>query len=765
MAKTTLTRRQFIGGAAGLQLSLYLSGAERGLFRLLTGAEGMAPETVLAQGEAGFGLGAFIQIDAEGWVTILAPKPDIGQGTRTSFAMLVAEDLEADWARVRVLQAPAGAQFGNQGIGGSNSIRSSWRAMRSAGATGRAMLVAAAAEQWGVPAAECVAALSVVRHPASGRELGYGALAEAAAGQTPPAEVELKPWAACTLVGQPTDRVDNVDVVRGRAGYGMDQRVPGMLYAVIARPPVYGARLLAHDADAARALPGVRAVVADISGGVAVVAEHTWAALRGRDALAAQWDMGANVTLTGAAIRERLSEAAAGLPGLPASVRTPVEISFDLPYLAHAMMEPLNCLAESRADGCEVWAATQNPQSVQRSVARALGLADAAVVVHTTLSGGGFGRRIDNSAAVEAALVSRAVGAPVQVLWSREDDLRQAAFRPASHHALRGGLDADGRPVAWAHRMGISGRSQGGFGFDAADTHLARLEGVDGTDQQDTTYDIPGYGVDTITVGTPVPTTFWRSVNHSQTIFANECFVDMLAAAADRDPYVFRREHLTDARMRDVLDKVAEVSGWGEPLPAGRAKGIACFDGYGSCIAHVVELSVTPSGRVTVHKIWAAVDPGVAINPRGVVAQVEGAAIDGLSTALKAEITIVGGAVQESSYYDYQWLRIDEAPPTEVHIVTGRSSTPGGMGEVGYPSVGPAVANAIFAATGRRVTRLPIRPVDLAGWRDAVAPVPGPVTPEPTPVDPSPTAVPPTAAPPDRVADRIYLPHLKRDGR
>ncbi len=747
---TTITRRQLIGGAAGLQLGLFLSQTDRALFRLLSGAGALSADTAAAQSGEGFALGAFLQIEPDGTVTITISKPDIGQGLRTSFAMLIAEDLEADWDRVRVEQAPASDQFGSQGIGGSFAVRGSWQALRGAGAAARSMLVAAAAERWGVDAGDCEAEKGVVRHPASGREMGYGELAEGASSRPVPQNVPLKDWSECTIVGRPTARVDNRDVVTGRAGYGLDARPEGLRFAVIARPSALGARLTGHDEAAAMAVPGVLAVLPGVAGGVAVVAENSWAAMQGRQALAAEWDTSENAGLNNASIRQQLVDAVADAPEMPGSAAKTVEAGFDLPYLAHAMMEPHNCTVDASSSPCQVWAPTQNPQSVRRAISRGLGVEESEVVVHTTLAGGGFGRRIDTAAASEAAAVSRQIGAPVQMLWTRDDDLQQAAYRPASHHAMRGALDADGRAIAWSHRFGMSGRGRAAE-LSADDAERMRLQGLDGTDQgRGGLYDIPGFGQEKVEVGTPVPTTFWRSVDHGNVNFATECFVDLLAEAAEVDPIAFRKQHIADPRMLAVLDAVSEMSSWGEQLPPGRGRGVACFDGYGAVIAHVVEVEVAPEGQVRATRIWAAVDPGVAINPLGVVAQVEGAAIDGLSTALSAELTIEGGAIQESSFFDYRWLRIDQAPPTDVRVMPSGGS-PSGMGEVGYPSVGPAVANAVFAATGKRPTGLPIRPAELAGWAEGL-PTP---TPTATPVPPEPTAT------PRPEGSTIYLPDLR----
>ncbi len=750
MSARKITRRTFIKGSAGLHLGLYVSAQGVGdmlVFRVPPDAEqdgaAVKPDDLVE-------LGIYVKIDTDGTVTITNPRPDMGQGPRTSLPKHVAEELEVDWSAVRIEQARADSRYGSQTSGGSTSTRTFWTTMRQAGAAAREMLVAAAAQKWGVDPGSCRCELGVVIHDATGRQLTYGELVEEAAKLPVPQNVPLKNPRDYTLVGTPTPRVEGPSLVDGSGVFGMDARVPGMVFAVVARPHPFGGSLADYDDSEALKVPGVRQVMR-FGGGVAVVADHTWAALAGRDALVINWNSGPNAEVDSAQIRARLQSRVGVFPSLPREVATPVEAYYDVPYLAHATMEPMNCLVDARANSCEVWAPTQAAGSVQRSVANTLRIPQQNVTVNVTLVGGGFGRRLSVDYATEAARLSRDVGAPVQVVWSRDDDMRHDNYRPASHHALRGGLNGDGQPVAWAHRAALA--SPSGSLFDAV---LLEASEEFGPDQERPPYRIPNTSVETVRVRAPVPTGAWRSVNNTQFTYANECFMDELAAAGGHDPYELRRELTQNSRLRNCLDLAAEKAGWGDPLPEGTGRGMASFVGYGSYAVQVVELSVSPAGDVRVHRAVSAIDCGIAINPLGVQAQMEGGLSDGISTALKAAITIAGGGVEQTSFADYGWLRIDGMPEVEVHIVES-TSNPGGMGEVGFPAVSPAVANAIFAATGRRVRRLPIRREDLAGWTGAPTPTPTPTaTSEPTPT-PTPR---PTVGP---EGDRIYLPWVGKE--
>lgn len=739
---TLLSRRSVLKGAAAFQLALVLRGLDRWAPEIVNASAG-APGGV-AGDQSGAAdpvtLSVWVAIAADERVTLTVHKSEMGQGVRTSLAMIVAEELDADWSQVQIVQAPADRAFGSQATVGSSSVSGSWNSLRAVGATGRAMLVEAAARRWGVAAASCTTEPGAVLHPASGRRLSYGTLAaDAAKLPVPPAQqVPLKDPASFRLIGQATSRVDNADVVTGRAVYGMDVRLPGMLHAVVARCPIFGGRLGSVDDSAARAIPGVRQVVR-IPTGVAVVGETTWHALQGRDALRITWDEGPNADLDDAGVQSALAGAIRPFPELPAGAARVAEASYRVPYLAHATMEPMNCVADVGAERCTVWAPTQSPGGVQQSVASMTGLPQSAVRVEVTLMGGGFGRRANTDYASEAAAISRAVGAPVQLTWTREDDMRHDYYRPASRHDLRGALDASGRIVAWQHHAAMAGgggnpnQARPPYSFNTSnDIGSARL---------------------------PVPTGAWRSVSHSQIVFANESFVDELAALAGQDPLAYRLANLTNGRLRGVLEAAAERAAWGAALPAGQGRGIACVSAFGSLAAVVAELAVAADGLVRLHRVVAAVDCGTAINPGTVEAQIQGAIVDGLSTALMAEITIEGGRVVQENFFDYRWFRMGDMPRIEVHIMPSRQQ-PGGIGEVGYPATPPAVANAIFAATGKRLRRLPIRPEDLAGSVPATptAAPPSPTTPPPTvppTVEPTPTGVAPAGS-------KVYLPNVSK---
>ncbi len=670
------------------------------------------------RGVAPFAPNAWLRIGTDDSVLVIVDRSEMGQGVTTSLPMLLAEELEADWTKIRFEFAPADKAyinrlFGLQGTGGSSSVRAAWKPLREAGAQARTILIAAAAQTWGVEPASCRAEAGAVVHAATNRRLRYGALAQRAAALPVPPDVPLKDPKDWRLAGKPTKRLDTRFKVNGTAQFGIDVRVPGMLTAVVARSPVFGGKVSSFDATAAKAIPGVRHVV-QISSGVAVIGDGYWPAKQGRDALNVSWDEGPVAQVSSATISSLFAQratqdgavarhdgdAVAALAG--AAQR--VEAVYEMPFLAHATMEPMNCTAHVRADGVDIWAPTQFQTGVQMVGGQIGGIAPEKVAVHTTYLGGGFGRRFELDFIMEALETSKAAGAPVKVIWSREDDIQHAQYRPANYHQLRAGLDASGRPVAWTHRI-------------VAPSIMARMfpqtvkNGLDGEAVEGGVglpYAVPNVHVDYQLTDTGIPVGFWRSVNNSFNAFAVEGFIDELAAAAKQDPYEYRRALLANApRDRGVLELAATKAGWGTPLAAGRARGIAVYKSFESFAAQVAEVSVSPAGEVRVHRVVCAIDCGMHVNPSTIEAQMQSGIVFGLTAALKGAITIENGRVMQSNFHDYQMLRIAEMPVVEVHIVPS-DEAPGGVGEPGTPPIAPAVCNAIFAATGKRIRRLPI---------------------------------------------------------
>jgi isoquinoline 1-oxidoreductase beta subunit len=722
------TRREFVraGLAAGAGLTLAVS---------LGGCAGEAPPHA---GSAPFAPDAWIRIGADDTVTVMVDRSEMGQGVSTALPMLVAEELDADWSTVRYQFAPANEAYSNalaggmQLTGGSTSVRAAWLPLREAAARARSMLVTAAAASWRVAPEQCSTDNGSVVAP-DGRRVRYGAVAAAAA-TVPvplPGSVRLKSPDQFRFIGKPMPRLDHPDLVRGRTRFGMDAGPPGALVAVVARCPVFGGTLASVDDAAARAVPGVRDVIR-IEQGVAVVARDYPSARAGRDALTIQWDEGALATLDDAGVSARLEELgrgpgkvarAVGLGGeFGASAARTLAAVYEVPYLAHATMEPMNCTAEVRADAVTVWVPTQfqtGPRMLgggtRGAAARASGVPVSRVTVHTTQLGGGFGRRSETDFVSEACQVSRAVGAPVKLIWSREDDIRHDQYRPAARHQLRAGLAADGSPVGWSHHV-ISPSIIAKFIPVWVPDFVAHLGGplkggVDGNALEgaaENPYAFPNLEVRYTQADLGVPVGFWRSVAHSHTAFAVECFVDELAELAGADPVRFRRGLLSSApRAQAVLDLAAERSGWDAPAPAGRFRGVAVHESFGSYVAQVAEVSVEDK-QVRVHRVVCALDCGQVVNPDTVVAQMEGGIAYGLSAALKEKISIAGGRVKQSGFADYPVLTMREMPAIEVHIVPS-STEPGGVGEPGTPPIAPAVANAVYAATGKRIRSLPIR--------------------------------------------------------
>ena len=673
-------------------------------------------------------LNAFVRIGTDESVTVISSHSEMGQGIYTSLPMLLNEELEADWARISVEAAPVDKVynhpvFGMQMTGGSTTSPAEWEHYRKMGALARTVLVMAAAQQWNVDAASCQVEKGVVLHRASGRHATYGSLANAAAKLTPPTEVKLKDAKSFTLIGKPTRRLDTPSKTNGTAQFGLDVTLPGMLTAVVARPPVFGGKVVKIEAGEALKVPGVKAVE-QIESGVAVIAERFWPAKVARDKLVIAWDLGPNAGLSTEQMLRDFSEqsksagAIAKKTGDPANAlknaAKTIAAEYDVPYLAHAMMEPLNCVVDLRADNCEIWTGTQFETVDRARAAEVAGLPPEKVQIHTTLLGGGFGRRANPASDFvrEAVQVAKVAKAPVKVVWTREDDLKGGWYRPMWHDRFAAGLDANGEPIAWTHTIVGQSIAQGTM-FES----VMIKDGVDATSVEgaaDLLYGIPNLQVDLHTPKIGVPVQWWRSVGHSHTGFSVEAFLDEVAHAGGKDPYQLRRKLLANQpRMLAVLDLAAQKANWGAKLPPGVARGIAGHFSFDSYVAQVVEASVAKDGAVRVHRVVCAVDCGTVINPDTVKAQMEGGIIFGLTAALKTEITLKNGKVEQSNFHDYQMLRIFESPKIEVYIVPS-TANPTGVGEPGVPPVAPALSNAIFAATGKRVRRLPIRASDLA---------------------------------------------------
>lgn len=673
---------------------------------------------------------AWLRLTPNGKLALIVAKSEMGQGISTGLPMILADEAGVDWKSVSIQQAETDtAIYPHLGTGGSTSTRTTYLPLRKAGAQLRTLMIEAAAQRWKVPAAECEAASSVVTHTKSGRKATYVELFDAASKLPVPGadSVKLKDPSQFTLIGKDMPRIDAPSKANGSARFGLDVRLPGMVYAVIARCPTFGGKPARFDPAPALAVPGVLKVfevppVASsfTAGGVVVVAENTWAAFQGRDALKITWDRGPHAGENSASLNQQLRDATASagkkiaesgqVDSALASAAKRVDAVYEFPFLAHATMEPMNLTAHRTADGIELYAPTQSPDWNQGAVAGLLNLSPKDVIVHTTWMGGGFGRRAHTDFAVEAAQVADVLRRPVQLVWSREDDMTHDFYRPAACHRMSGALDAQGDPVAWLDRL--SSTSIRGWWDPKAPPERQEIEGAN-----ENGYAIPNFRLEYAPVQTGVPRMWWRSVAASFNGFAVECFIDELAAAAHADPYEFRRKlllaqhgknpeaHGYADRMRAVLETVATRSGWGKPLPKGRGRGIAGFLSFDSFVAYVAEVTVKDRA-LTVDRVVAAVDCGRAINPLGVRQQIEGAVVFGLSAALKGEITIAQGAVQQNNFDGYDLVRMSEAPHVEVHIVDSGADL-GGLGEPGVPPIAPAVANAVFAATGIRLRKLP----------------------------------------------------------
>jgi isoquinoline 1-oxidoreductase beta subunit len=676
-------------------------------------------ETLLAQekeAEFAFAPNAWLRIGKDGTITITVAKSEMGQGVRTALPMIVAEELDADWAKVKVVQALADRKYGSMGTGGSTSVRTSWEKLRKAGATARAMLVTAAAQTWHVLESECRTENSTVIHIPTGRRLTYAELTETAAKLPVPDNVRLKDPKEFRIIGKRMPRVDTPSKVDGSAKFGIDIRVPGMLYASVVQCPTFGGKVKSYDETKAAAVPGVKKIL-KIDGGVAVVGDSTWAALQGREALQIVWDHGPNAMLSSEQIRGMFIEAAKR-PGAIAekvgdcdaalsTAAKRVEAVYEVPFLAHATLEPMNCVANVRRDRCEIWAPTQDPQGFQRAASEITGLPEAKVDVHTTLLGGGFGRRFMPDTLAQAVKVSKAIGAPVKVTWTRDDDMMHDWYRPASYYVLSGGLDANGNLVAFKQKIvapSISESNQPGSTKNGLDE-----DAVEGAVRLP--YSIPNFLVEYVMANTPVPLGYWRSVYPSQNVFAVESFIDELAHAAGKDPLEFRRSLVTKMpRMKKAMELAAEKAGWGTPLPTGHAMGIALSPPafYFTPVVQIAEVSVGTDKQVRLHRVVCAIDCGIVVNPDSVEEQMEGGFVFGVTAALKGKITVKNGRVEQENFDDYPLLTIDEMPVVETVIVES-TEPPSGTGEPGVPAAAPAVANAVFAATGQRVRTLPIK--------------------------------------------------------
>lgn len=714
---TGLNRRGFLktgaAGAAGLVIGFYLPAGQLEAFA----------EPVAMMPPAS--LNAWIEISTTDLVTIVIDKSEMGQGILTALCMIAAEELDCDWKKIRTEFAPAAKEyfnpaFGMQGTGGSSSVRSSWDPLRKAGAAARMMLLQAAATVWKVDKSTCRTENGVIYHDASNLSTVYGNVAKPASKLAVPQDVPLKDPKKYRIIGKSTKRLDTPEKVDGSAQFGIDVRQGAMLYAVVARCPVFGGKVASFDATKAKAVPGVKSVV-QISSGVAVVADNTWAAMQGRRALDVKWDEGPNANATSEGISKLFADqmaqsgAQARKEGDAASAlmgaAQKIEAVYEAPYLAHATMEPLNATANVIAGRVDVWAPVQFQTMAQAMAAKAAGVKPENAFIHTTFLGGGFGRKAGTDFVIEAVETSKAMSRPVKLTWSREDDTQHDFYRPASYAKLSAGIGADGWPVAWTTRVACPSIMEAWFpGSTKNNLDPSSVDGV-----ADLPYSIPNILVDYVRTEPGIPVGFWRSVGASQNGFFSECFMDELAAAAKKDPYEFRRHLLNKSpRHLAVLELAALKAGWDMPLPAGRYRGIAVLEAFQSYAAQVVEISVDRQAKtLRVHRVVCAVDVGRVVNPANIAMQSESAVVYGLSAALYGEISIEGGRVKQSNFNNYQMLRLDAMPTVEVHIVPSEVK-PTGAGELSVPPLAPALCNAIFAATGKRIRRLPIRAEDLA---------------------------------------------------
>jgi isoquinoline 1-oxidoreductase beta subunit len=701
-----ISRRQFLSTSAALGGGLLIG------FRTSAAAE--------SPSGAPFVPNAFIRIGSDGQIVLTMPYVEMGQGTYTSIPMLIAEELEVDLKQVRLEHAPpdekryANPLLGVQATGNSNAIRGAWQPLREAGATARTMLISAAAKRWNVDPASCRAQRGEVQHAPTGRSIKYGDLAAAAARMPVPEKVVLKSPADFKLIGTPAKRLDTPSKVNGTAVYGIDVRPRGVKIATLAQSPVFGGRVKSVNETKAKAIKGVRQVVR-LDDAVAVVADHMGAAKKGLAALAIEWDDGPHAQLDTQKIVDQLEKATlepgavaqnvGNVDGAMASAVTKVEATYQVPFLAHATMEPMNCTVHVRKDGCEIWVGSQALARAQATAAKTAGLPLDKVVVHNHLIGGGFGRRLEVDGVTRAVQIAMQVEGPVKVVWTREEDIQHDMYRPVFFDRLSAGLDANGLPVAWNNRFA-------GSSIIARYLPPAFNNGLDPDTTEgaiDLVYALPNLHVEYLRVEPPgVPTAFWRSVGPSHNVFVTESFMDELAAAAKQDPVAYRKALLDKTpRAKAVLELAAQKAGWGKPLPKGVGRGVSLQHVFATYLAQVAEVEVSKDGAVRVRRVVCAVDCGAVVNPDTVRAQIQSAIMFGVTAALRGEITLKGGRVEQSNFHDYQMLRMNEAPAIEVYIVKS-GEAPGGMGEAGTSAISPALTNAIFAATGTRVRKLPV---------------------------------------------------------
>jgi len=701
-------RRRFleISAAAGgsLLIGFQLPGCTRAADVPIVTRDGMSPN-------------AWIQIGRDGQILLKCASSEMGQGVMTAIPMLLAEELDADWSTVRVETAPVDSVFNNpymdqQLTGGSTAIRAYWQPLREAGAVARELLVSAAAATWKISGNDCRTENGAVIKKATGERLSYGALTEKAASLPIPKSAFLKDLAEFRYLGKGMPRLDTPAKCDGSAQFGQDLRLPDMLTALVVRCPVHGGKLRRHDASRAKTVKGVREIF-PIDSGIAVVANNFWSAKQARDRLIIEWDEGPNSRLSDADISDRFIAAVdrgetarqeGDVKKALSEATRDLEAIYEVPYLAHACMEPMNCTVSVTAAGAEVWVGTQAQTKTRNSVAMVTGLPPEKVKVHTMYLGGGFGRRGEQDFVVEAAQIAKQMKQPVKLIWTREDDLQHDFYRPKTYNRLRAGFDSKNNLIVWQHRIaGPSIRAR-----NAPPNAKKRIDGTSIEGAANIPYAVPNIEVTYAMENAGLPVGYWRSVGSSQNAYVTECFLDEVARAAGKDPYEFRLALLKDhPRHRGVLEMAATNAEWGVPLPKGHYRGIAVAESFGSWVAQVAEVSIV-GGKVRVHRVVCAIDCGMTVNPDTIVAQMESGIVYGLTAALKGEINVDRGRVRQSNFHDYPLLRMDEMPAIEVHIVPS-TEHPGGVGEPGTPPIAPAVANAIFAATGKPVRRLPIR--------------------------------------------------------